>query len=175
MSNHNRPQETITKDKQIRMAINRAKEQGLDISESDLIECWNSSSEEDTGSEGETVSEGEIECKKRNIVCKGKWYKKRNGMKGDKKVMRNKKQVGGKENATKTKPAAHGGEKRPIICGGNCAPRMASQKKRKTWKAKYVVDVKEKRKQKEEREYIRRLNDLTRPMPKSFWERTGQR
>ena len=83
MSNHNR--EPITKDKQIRMAINRAKEQGLDISEGDLIECWNSSSEDDTGSEGETVSEGEPECKKRNAVCKGKWYKKRNGMNGDKK------------------------------------------------------------------------------------------
>ena len=173
MSNHNR--ETITKDKQIRMAINRAKEQGLDISESDLIECWNSSSQEDTGSEGETVSEGEIECKKRNIVCKGKWYKKRNGMKGDKKVMRNKKQVGGKENATKTKPAARGGKTKANNLWGKLCSSNGKPKKRKTRKAKYVVDVKEKRKQKEEREYIRRLNDLTRPMPKSFWERTEQR
>ena len=56
------------------------------------------------------------------------------------------------------------------LCSSNGEP-----KKRKTRKAKFVVDVKEKRKQKEEREYIRRLNDLTRPMPKSFWERTGQR
>ena len=31
-----------------------------------------------------------------------------------------------------------------------------------------------KKKQKEEREYIRRLNDLTQRMPKSFWERIEQ-
>ena len=53
-------------------------------------------SEEDTGSEGGTVSEGETEYKKRNIVCKGKWYKKRNGMKSNKNIMCNRKQVGGK-------------------------------------------------------------------------------
>ena len=36
--------EPISKDKQIRMAINRAKEQGLDINGRDLIDCWKSSS-----------------------------------------------------------------------------------------------------------------------------------
>ena len=56
------------------------------------------------------------------------------------------------------------------LCSSNGKPT-----KRKTPSAKYVVNVKEKKKQKEEREYIRRLNDLTRPMPKSFWERAGKR
>ena len=50
--------EPITKDKHIQMAINRTKEQGLDINKSNLIDCWKSLSEEDTESEGET------KCKK---------------------------------------------------------------------------------------------------------------
>ena len=89
--------------------------------------------------------------------------------------MHNKKQVGGKENATKTKPAARGGKTKANNLWGKLCSSNGEPDKKKTRKAKYVVDVKEKRKQKEEREYIRRLNDLTRPMPKSFWERTGQR
>jgi hypothetical protein len=49
----------LTKEKHIQIAITRAKEQGLDISESDLIECWLSSSEEDDDSDGETTSKSE--------------------------------------------------------------------------------------------------------------------
>ena len=56
------------------------------------------------------------------------------------------------------------------LCSSNGKPT-----KRKTPSAKYVVNVKEKKKnRKREREYIQRLNDLTRPMLKSFWERAGK-
>ena len=59
----------LTKEKQIQIAVTRAKEQGLDISESDLMECWLSSSEDDNESEGETPS-------KRGETGKGTWYQK---------------------------------------------------------------------------------------------------
>ena len=42
----------------------------------------------------------------------------------------------------------------------------STQPKKKKRKAKYVCDTKEKKRKKEERECIKRLNDLTKPMPK---------
>jgi len=66
----------LTKEKQIQIAVTRAKEQGLDISESDLMECWLSSSEDDNESEGETPS-------KRGETGKGTWYQKMRRRSGD--------------------------------------------------------------------------------------------
>ena len=65
-----------TKEKQIRIAVTRAKEQGLDINESDLIECWLSLSEDDIENEGETTS-------RRGKKGKGTWYQKRSKMSDD--------------------------------------------------------------------------------------------
>ena len=46
---------------------------------------------------------------------------------------------------------------------------FSTAKKKRKRRAKYVSDTKEKRRQKEEREYIQRINDLSKPMPKKFW------
>ena len=46
---------------------------------------------------------------------------------------------------------------------------FSTRKKKRKKRAKYVSDTKEKRRQKEEREYIQRINDLSKPMPNFFW------
>jgi len=60
-----------------------------------------------------------------------------------------------------------------VLRGVSCAPRIISQKGEKGNQS--MCGKERKKRQEEERKYIERLNDLTRPMPKTFWNETKRR
>ena len=122
----NKDSKKLTKEKQIRIAVTRAKEQGLDINESDLIECWLSSSEDDIENEGETPS-------RRVEKGKGTWYQKKSKMSGDHCDDNNERC----DSNTKVRSGRGGqesrndgnrirGKKKRVLRGVSCAPKIVS-------------------------------------------------
>jgi hypothetical protein len=65
------------------------------------------------------------------------------------------------------------GRKSWVLRGVSYAPKIVSQKGEKANQS--VCGKQRKKRQEEERNYIEKLNDLTRPMPKSFWNKTKRR
>ena len=142
--------------KRINQTIKRAKEQGLDVSPKSLVECLlDLSDEKDSNNswDGDCClkdlanTQEQEQTLRTNMasVDEDKNHKKKNEAIYHKK--------GG---PNKTKPA-------------KWTQVFSTEKKKRKRRAKYVSDTKEKRRQKEEREYIQRINDLSKPMPNFFW------
>ena len=145
-----------SRQKRINQTIKRAQEQGLDVSAKNLVEClFHLSEDEDSDDSGNgdcclkdlATNQEQNETVRTDLtqVDEDKNHKK------EKQVIYHKK--GGHN---KTKPA-------------KWTQVFSTATKKRKRRAKYVSDTKEKRRQKEEREYIQRINDLSKPMPKRFW------
>ena len=145
-----------SRQKRINQTIKRAQEQGLDVSAKNLVEClFHLSEDEDSDDSGNgdcclkdlATNQGQNETVRTDLtqVDEDKNHKK------EKQVIYHKK--GG---PNKTKQA-------------KWTQLFSTAKKKRKRRAKYVSDTKEKRRQKEEREYIQRINDLSKPMPNFFW------
>lgn len=144
-----------SRQKRINQTINRARQQGLDVSATFLVECLFDLSDNE---ESENSSDGDC-CLKDLATTRDQNQSKQMKMEND------------------DKEKIHN-KKREKICrnkGGPNKPKQAQwtqifsrdNKKRKR-RAKYVSETKEKKRKKEEREYLRSLNDLSKPMPKRF-------
>ena len=145
-----------SRQKRINQTIKRAQEQGLDVSAENLVEClFHLSEDEDSDDSGNgdcclkdlATNQEQNETVRTDLtqVDEDKNHKK------EKQVIYHKK--GG---PNKTKPA-------------KWTQVFSTATKKRKRRAKYVSNTKEKRRQKEEREYIQRINDLSKPMPKRFW------
>ena len=145
-----------SRQKRINQTIKRAQEQGLDVSAKNLVEClFQLSEDEDSDDSGDgdcclkdlATNQEQNETLRIDMtpVDEDKNHKKK------KQVIYHKK--GG---PNKTQPA-------------KWTQIFSTENKKRKRRAKYVSDTKEKKRQKEEREYIERINDLSKPMPKRFW------
>ena len=145
-----------SRQKRINQTIKRAQEQGLDVSAKNLVEClFQLSEDEDSDDSGDgdcclkdlATNQEQNETLRIDMtrVDEDKNHKK------EKQVIYHKK--GG---PNKTQPA-------------KWTQIFSTENKKRKRRAKYVSDTKEKKRQKEEREYIQRINDLSKPMPNRFW------
>ena len=145
-----------SRQKRINQTIKRAQEQGLDVTAKNLVEClFHLSEDEDSDDSGDgdcclkdlATNQEQNETLRIDMtrVDEDKNHKK------EKQVIYHKK--GG---PNKTKPA-------------KWTQIFSTENKKSKRRAKYVSDTKEKKRQKEESEYIQRINDLSKPMPKRLW------
>ena len=141
--------------KRINQTINRAQEQGLDVSAKFLVEClFDLSDNEDS----DNSSDGN--CCLKDLV-----------------TSQEQKQSKQMETVNDDKEKIHKKKREKIYCkkGGPNKPKQgqwtqifSTENKKRKRRAKYVSKTKEKKRKKEEREYLQSLNDLSKPMPKRF-------
>ena len=161
----------------IQLTIQRAEEQGLDVSANDLVECLFSSSD-DISSDDESG-----DCCLKDLTDNEDQFMSTLDNHSLPSVRRDKRNNSNSNDTNKTHGTQdNGGVKKDdeqFRDNKRCKTTKKSeeswtqfystQPKKKKRKAKYVCDIKEKKRMKEERECIKRLNDLTKPMPKKFW------
>ena len=144
-----------SRQKRINQTIKRAQEQGLDVSEKFLVQClFDLSDNEDS----DNSLDGDC-CLK------------------DLATTQEQKQTNRMEMANDDKEKIHNKKREMIYCkkGGPNKLKQAqwtqifsTENKKRKRRAKYGSETKEKKRKKEEREYLRSLNDLSKPMPKRF-------